>query len=136
MRKPQQAIWLERVVIWGSGTPRREFLHVSDLAEASLFVISQPKDVFNAHTDLTATHINVGLGRDVSIRELAFLIKRIVGFTGQVVFDTTKPDGTPRKLLDVSKLTAMGWVAKISLEEGLEATYRWFVENQNILRKF
>ena len=108
------------VVVWGTGKPRREFLHVDDLAEAALFLMENYDD---------EEIVNVGVGEDVSIRELAELIQDVVGFEGEIVFDTTKPDGTPRKLLDVSRLQALGWRAKIPLREGLASTYRWYVEN-------
>lgn len=109
------------VVVWGTGTPRREFLHVDDLAEASLFLM-QNYDGYD--------FLNVGVGEDVSIRDLALLIQGVVGFQGELIFDTSKPDGTPRKLMDVSKLKALGWKAKIALREGIEATYRWYLEKE------
>lgn len=106
------------VTVWGTGTPRREFLHVDDMADAAVFLMNNYD---------SGEIINVGTGEDVSIRELAELIARIVGFQGELVFDTSKPDGTPRKLLDVSRLHALGWRAKISLEEGIRSTYEWYV---------
>jgi nucleoside-diphosphate-sugar epimerase len=114
------------VVIWGSGKPYREFLHVDDMAEASLFVLDLPKDRYNADTLPMLSHINVGTGQEVSIAELAESIAQITGFSGKIVFDSTKPDGTPRKLMDVTRLKNMGWSAKIDLHEGLEDTYRWY----------
>jgi GDP-L-fucose synthase len=105
------------VEIWGSGEPRREFMHVDDLADACLFIMLHPEP-----PDL----LNVGVGKDISIRELAELIGEVVGYRGGLTFDRSKPDGTPRKLLDVSALAAMGWSARIPLREGIEATYRWF----------
>ncbi|MBN1958130.1 MAG: GDP-L-fucose synthase [Desulfuromonadales bacterium] len=117
------------IVIWGSGNPRREFLHVDDMAGACLHVMTLDPSFYQSQFDPMSSHVNVGTGTDCSIRELAEIIARVSGFKGQVLFDTTKPDGTPRKLLDVSKLTALGWVAEIPLEEGLRETYRWFVEN-------
>lgn len=114
-----------RVEIWGSGTPRREFLHVDDLADASLFLMNRYDE------DM---HINVGTGQDISIRELAELIREVVYPEAETVFDATKPDGTPRKLLDVSRLHRKGWKHHIRLREGIEATYRWFVANQASLR--
>jgi GDP-L-fucose synthase len=108
------------VVIWGTGSPRREFLHVDDLADALVLLMQRYSD---------ETPINVGCGTDVSIAELAALVGEVVGYTGRQVFDTSKPDGTPRKLLDVSKLTALGWAPKIGLEEGIAATYRWYLEH-------
>jgi GDP-L-fucose synthase len=105
------------VVVWGTGTPRREFLHVDDLADAALFLMR--------HYDGEEI-VNVGVGEDISIRELAELIAKVVGFRGEIVYDTSKPDGTPRKLLDVSRLFSMGWRPRIPLEEGLRQTYAWF----------
>jgi GDP-L-fucose synthase len=105
------------VVVWGTGAPRREFLHVDDLADACLFLMEHYQE-----SDI----INVGVGRDLSIRELAELIAAVTGFRGRISFDPSQPDGTPRKLLDVSRLTALGWQARIPLEEGLRHTYRWF----------
>jgi GDP-L-fucose synthase len=110
----------DSLVLWGSGTPRREFLHVDDAASACLFLLN--------HYD-SPEIINVGCGKDVSIRELAELICEVVGFTGELAWDTSKPDGTPRKLLDVSKLTRLGWRPTIPLREGISRTYRWFLEN-------
>jgi len=114
------------VVVWGSGTPRREFLHVDDMAAASVHVMELAPDVYQANTQPMCSHINVGSGVDVTIRELAETVARVVGFKGQVVFDATKPDGAPRKLLDVSRLSAMGWNAGITLERGLRDTYDWY----------
>jgi GDP-L-fucose synthase len=111
------------MVVWGTGAPRREFLHSEDLADAVDFLIE--------HYD-SPEIINVGCGRDVSIRELAELVCDVVGFTGTLEFDSTKPDGTPRKLLDVSKLTKQGWQAKIPLREGIESTYEWFLKNRKV----
>jgi GDP-L-fucose synthase len=113
------------VVVWGSGRPRREFLHVDDLADACLFVmerVSVRQGI--AGPDL----LNVGVGEDLQIRELADLVRDVVGYRGAIVYDTSKPDGTPRKLLDVSRLRAMGWQARIPLREGIEGTYRWYQE--------
>lgn len=117
------------VVIWGTGTPYREFLHVDDMAAASLFVLDLEKKTYDAHTDPMLSHINVGTGQDITIAELAQTIARITGFEGAITFDTSKPDGTPRKLMDVSRLAAMGWQATIGLEDGLRDAYRWFLEN-------
>lgn len=110
------------VVVWGTGTPRREFLHVDDLADAALFCMQRPT---------TARLINVGVGRDISIGELAEMIREVVGYRGSIVFDTTKPDGTPRKLMDTALINSLGWQPKISLREGLASTYRWFIENKH-----
>jgi GDP-L-fucose synthase len=111
----------EQVVLWGSGTPRREFLHVDDLAEAAVFLMRTYSD---------EQFINVGTGEDLTILELAEMIAQVVGFTGNIVNDTSKPDGTPRKLLDVSRLQALGWRPRIGLREGIESTYRNFLNNQ------
>jgi GDP-L-fucose synthase len=125
----------KEVTIWGGGTPMREFLHVDDMAAASVHVMELPLDVYQAHTQPMLSHINVGTGVDCTIRELAETIARVTGFTGRLTWDTTKHDGTPRKLVDVSRLAAVGWRAGISLEEGLRATYGWFLKNASTLRK-
>jgi GDP-L-fucose synthase len=117
----------DKVVIWGTGTPRREFLFVEDLAEACLHVMDLDRSVYAANTRPNASHINVGSGQEISILELAHLIGKVVGFTGRIETDTTKPDGTPRKLMDVSRLTALGWRPRVALEEGLVAAYRDFL---------
>lgn len=122
------------VTIWGTGKPRREFLHVDDMAAASLFVLDLPDADYQANTQDMLSHINVGTGTDVSILELAQLIARITGFEGDVLTDPTKPDGTPRKLMDVSRLAAMGWTAGIGLAQGLEETYRWYLEHEQQAR--
>ena len=109
------------VTVWGTGSPRREFLHVDDLAAASLFLMR--------HYD-SGEIVNVGCGEDVTIRELAEMVKDAVGYQGDLVFDTTKPDGTPRKLLDVSRLSALGWAPRIPLAEGIRSTYQWFLANR------
>lgn len=119
----------DEVVIWGSGTPRREFLHVDDMAAASLFVFNLDRDVYTANTRPMLSHINVGFGEDVAIFELAHQIAEVTGFIGRISFDTTKPDGTMRKLMDSSRLNSMGWSARIPLVEGLRSTYRWFLDN-------
>ena len=120
---------LEKVVIWGTGTPRREFLHVDDMAEAALFILDLPLETYQAHTQPMLSHINVGSGEDISIRELAGLVAEIVGFRGRIETDPGKPDGTPRKLMNVGRLARMGWTARIGLRDGIEDAYRWFVEN-------
>jgi GDP-L-fucose synthase len=112
----------ETVTIWGTGTPRREFLHVDDMAAASIHVMNLPKTDYKAHTQPMQSHINVGYGDDVTIGELARLVAEATGFAGQIMFDTTKPDGTPRKLMDSSRLSALGWKATIPLEQGLKQT--------------
>ncbi|QJD30667.1 GDP-L-fucose synthase [Methylococcus geothermalis] len=115
------------VVIWGSGSPRREFLHVDDLAEACLHIMSLDKATYDASTEPMQSHLNVGTGEDITIRELAELIRQITGFAGGIRFDATRPDGTPRKLLNVERLAACGWRARIPLREGLEQTYKAFL---------
>jgi len=122
------------VVVWGSGKPMREFLHVDDMAAASLFVLELDGAAYQANTTPMLSHINVGTGRDVTIRELAETMARVVGFKGQIGFDATKPDGTPRKLMDVSRLADMGWRASIDLEQGLRDTYAWFLAHESELR--
>ncbi len=114
------------VVVWGTGQARREFLHVDDLAAACVHLIGLPDAEYASHTQPMRSHINVGTGADVSIRELAELIRDVVGFQGSLRFDPSRPDGTPRKLLDVSLLQSTGWRPRIGLREGLEATYRWY----------
>lgn len=113
------------VVVWGTGTPRREFLHVDDLADASLFLMERYDG---------EEIVNIGVGQDVTIAELAQLVQEVVGFAGRVVFDTTKPDGTPRKLLDVSRLQSLGWQARIGLREGIASTYQWYLAHQGRFR--
>jgi nucleoside-diphosphate-sugar epimerase len=125
----------EEVVIWGTGTPKREFLQVDDMAAACVFLLNLPKDVYAANTQPTLSHINVGTGSDVSIADLARTIALVTGFEGRISYDTTKPDGAPRKLIDVSRLTKMGWTASIPLEEGIRQTYDWFLANQGSLRE-
>ena len=120
----------EEVVVWGSGTPRREFLHVDDMASASVHVMELDEDKWRAHTSPMLSHINVGTGTDCTIKELAETIVHVVGFAGRIEFDATKPDGTPRKLLDVTRLEALGWRAEKGLKEGLRDAYGWFRENQ------
>jgi nucleoside-diphosphate-sugar epimerase len=124
----------ETVTIWGSGTPRREFLHVDDMAEASLFVMDMDRGAYEARTRPMLSHINVGTGEDVSILELARMVAEVTGFRGRIETDPTKPDGTPRKLMDVSRLAGMGWRARTPLREGIAGTYRWFLDNAGELR--
>lgn len=120
----------EVVTVWGSGTPMREFLHVNDMAAASLHVMNLDLASYAEHTDPMLSHINVGTGVDCTIRELAETLKQVTGFQGELQFDASKPDGTPRKLMDVEKLANLGWAASISLEAGLKQTYEWFCEHQ------
>lgn len=122
------------VTIWGTGTPRREFLHVDDMAAASLFVLGLPYDQYAANTTPTLSHINVGFGDDVSILELAQLVAQVTGFKGEIVVDPSKPDGTMRKLMDISRLEGMGWRPTISLKRGVHETYQWFQNNIDSIR--
>lgn len=122
------------VVVWGSGTPMREFLHVDDMAAASIHVMELAKEVWEENTEPMLSHINVGTGVDCTIRELAQTLAQVTGYRGRVVFDATKPDGTPRKLLDVTRLHSLGWFHEVSLEQGLASTYQWFLENQQRFR--
>ena len=126
---------LEEVAVWGSGRQRREFLHVDDMATACLFVMKLDRETYAQHTTPMLSHINVGTGTDVSIAELAHLVAGVAGYTGRITFDATKPDGTLRKLMDVSRLTSMGWAAKTPLPDGLRQTYAWFLDNYPTLRQ-
>ena len=123
------------VVVWGSGKPMREFLYVDDMAAASVHVMELDNATYQTNTQPMLSHINVGTGVDCTIRELAETMAKVVGFTGQVVFDASKPDGTPRKLLDVSRLVDLGWRYSIELEQGLGKTYQWFLTHQDDFRK-
>jgi len=113
------------VTVWGTGSPKREFLHVDELADACAFLLKQdnPPDL-----------LNIGTGTDVTIRELTEIVAQVTGFKGEIKWDTTKPDGTPRKLLDVTRLHQLGWYHEVSLEQGLASTYQWFLENQHRFR--
>ena len=124
----------DEVVIWGSGKPMREFLHVDDMAEASLCVLDLDKASYEANTAPMLSHINVGSGTDVSILDLARMVARITGFEGRIVTDPSKPDGTMRKLMDVSRLKEMGWAASKDLRAGIAETYRWFLDHQEDFR--
>ena len=137
LRRFHEAVRLKapEVVIWGSGSPMREFLHVDDMAAASAHVMNLDAATWQAHTQPMLSHINVGTGVDCTIRELAHTIAKVTGFTGRLTFDTTKPDGTPRKLLDVSKLKSMGWTPSIPLKQGLVDAYTWFIDHQNDFRE-
>jgi GDP-L-fucose synthase len=118
------------VVVWGTGSPRREFLHVDDMADACVHLLGLPDSQYTALVkSLKPCLINIGMGRDITIKELAELVKKVVDFKGKIVFDTSKPDGTPQKLLDISRITQLGWQPQISLHEGLISTYRWYQEN-------
>lgn len=122
------------VVVWGSGNPMREFLHVDDMAAASVHVMELDDSAYQANTSPMLSHINVGTGVDCTIRELAETVQRVIGFEGELTFDASKPDGTPRKLMDVSRLKALDWEASITLEEGLVDAYGWFIDNQDRFR--
>lgn len=124
----------DSVTVWGSGRAMREFLHVDDMARASVFVMGMDDSVYAANTRPTLSHINVGTGEDCTIRELAEALARVIGYTGCLEFDASKPDGTPRKLMDVSRLVAMGWRPEIAFEDGLRQTYEWFLANLTCLR--
>ena len=115
------------VVVWGTGSPRREFLHVDDMAAACLYLLGLPDQTYrDLVQNMKPCLINIGMGKDITIRELAELVKEIVGFRGQIIFDTDRPDGTPQKLLDISRMDKLGWKAKISLREGITGTYDWY----------
>ena len=118
-----------QVEVWGTGNAMREFLYVDDMAEASLFVLELDEKIYKNNTKPMLSHINVGSGKDITIKELAEIMKEVVGFEGELFFDTTKPDGAPRKLIDVSRLSSMGWNYTIDLQEGLEITYKWYLDN-------
>jgi len=124
----------DQVVVWGSGKPMREFLHVDDMAAASVHVMELDSERYWSAVEPMCSHVNVGTGLDCTIRELAETVARVTGFQGELVWDTGKPDGTPRKLLDVSRLRSLGWEASIGLEDGLRDTYRWFLDNQDRFR--
>jgi GDP-L-fucose synthase len=119
----------EEVVIWGSGSPMREFLHVDDMAAASVHVMNLNSEIYSMNTNPMLSHINVGTGIDCTIKVLAETIANVTGFKGKLIFDSSKPDGTPRKLMDVSRLNVMGWHHSISLESGLADTYAWYKSN-------
>lgn len=122
------------VSVWGSGNAMREFLHVDDMADASVYIMNLPKEEYERNTKPMLSHINVGTGKDCTIRELAETICEVIDYRGKLTFDSSKPDGTPRKLMDVSRLKSMGWTASIPLKDGLANAYRWFLNNQSLLR--
>ncbi|CAH1552824.1 GDP-L-fucose synthase [Vibrio rotiferianus] len=122
------------VVAWGSGTPMREFLHVDDMAAASIYVMELDKATYDEYTEPMLSHINVGTGVDCTIRELVETVAKVTDFKGEIVWDTTKPDGAPRKLMKVDRLTALGWQYTCSLEDGLQDAYQWFLDNQDNFR--
>ncbi|MDL2283916.1 GDP-L-fucose synthase [Oxalobacter sp. OttesenSCG-928-P03] len=125
---------ISTVTIWGTGAPRREFLYVDDMAAACVHVMNLDKDLYEAHTQPMQSHINVGYGNDITIRELAKAICETVGYQGQIEFDTTQPDGAMRKLIDSTRLTSLGWQPRINLSEGLAITYQDFLKNNQSLR--
>lgn len=120
------------VTIWGSGAAMREFLNADDLGSASVFLMNLDKSIYDEHTEPMLSHVNVGTGVDCTIRELAESIVEVVGYSGSLQFDTTKPDGTPKKLLDVSLLSKLGWEASIMLKDGLKQTYDWFQQQESV----
>jgi len=123
-----------QVVVWGSGLPKREFLHVDDMAAASVHVMNCSVADYQTATEPRCSHVNVGTGSDCSIRDLAEVMREVVGFDGELAFDDSKPDGAPQKLLDVTRLGSLGWQASIGLRDGLRETYDWFLQHQSQLR--
>jgi GDP-L-fucose synthase len=123
------------VTAWGTGSPFREFLHVNDMAAASIFVMNLDKSIYAANTEPMLSHINVGTGEDCTIKQLTETVAKVVGFNGEIIWDTSKPDGAPRKLMKVDRLKKLGWHSTISLEDGLRDAYSWFLENQSRFRK-
>jgi GDP-L-fucose synthase len=117
----------KEVIVWGTGNAMREFLYVDDMAQASLFVLELDEQTYKANTQPMLSHINVGTGKDITIREMAETMKQVIGYKGKLTFDTTKPDGALRKLIDVSRIKSMGWKYTTDLKDGLEKTYKWFV---------
>jgi GDP-L-fucose synthase len=122
------------VVVWGTGKPMREFLHVDDMAAASIFVANVSQEIYESCTEPMLSHINVGTGVDCTIAEMALTMADVVGYKGQVSFDTTKPDGAPRKLMNVDTLKKLGWTYSIELKDGLASTYEWFLAHQDDFR--
>jgi GDP-L-fucose synthase len=123
------------VVAWGSGKPMREFLYVDDMAAASIYVMNLEQSVYDENTEPMLSHINVGTGVDCTIKELVKTVAKVVGFEGEIRFDATKPDGTPRKLMDVERLKSLGWEYSYSLQDGLERAYKWFIDNLDEFRR-
>ena len=120
------------VVVWGTGNAMREFLYVDDMAVASLFVLELDEQSYHSNTKSMLSHINIGTGIDVTIREMAQIMKQVVGFEGAITFDIKKPDGSPRKLIDVSRLSNMGWKYSVELKKGLSETYKWYLKQENL----
>ena len=125
----------DQVIAWGTGRAMREFLHVDDMASASIHIMNISKELHQRHTEPTMSHINVGTGEDCTIRELVETVAKVVDYGGEIVWDTSKPDGTPRKLLNVDRLRSLGWTHKYSLAAGLTTAYDWFLNNQNDYRR-
>lgn len=126
---------LPEVIAWGTGRAMREFLYVDDMAAASIFIMNLEKTTYDKHTEPMLSHINIGTGVDCTIKELTETIAKVVGYTGSIVWDNSKPDGTPRKLMDVNRLKSLGWQYSIDLEQGLKQTYNWFLDSQESIRK-
>ncbi|ABM02618.1 bifunctional GDP-fucose synthetase: GDP-4-dehydro-6-deoxy-D-mannose epimerase and GDP-4-dehydro-6-L-deoxygalactose reductase [Psychromonas ingrahamii 37] len=124
----------KEVIAWGSGKPMREFLYVDDMAAASIYVMNLGKELYNSNTEPMLSHINVGTGVDCTIKDLVETVAKVVGFEGEIKFDATKPDGAPRKLMNVERLESLGWEYSVSLEDGLTLAYQWFVDNQDKFR--
>ncbi len=124
-----------KIVIWGSGKAMREFMHVDDMAAACVHLMDLPFKVYGQQVEPMRSHINIGTGTDCTIRELAETLAQVTGFSGRLIFDHDKPDGMPRKLLDISRLRALGWAPRISLQDGLQSAYRWFTGHQSIFRR-
>jgi len=125
----------KEVIAWGSGKPMREFLYVDDMAAASIFVMNLAQQTYEENTSAMLSHINVGTGVDCTIRELVETVAKVTGFNGDIVFDSSKPDGAPRKLMNVERLDNLGWRYQVDLESGLQNTYQWFLDNQDTFRK-
>ena len=125
----------DKVIIWGSGNPKREFLYVDDMAAASLHIMNLDRKTYLKHTEPMLSHINIGTGVDCTIKNLARAIAKVTNFKGDLIFDTSKPDGTPRKLMDVSRLRNLGWKHSVNLDEGLALTYSWYKDNLNNIRE-
>ncbi len=124
----------KEVIAWGSGKPMREFLYVDDMASASIYVMNLAQDIFEENTEAMLSHINVGTGVDCTIRELVETVAKVTGFKGDIVFDSSKPDGAPRKLMNVERLANLGWCYQVDLESGLQSAYQWFLDNQDSFR--
>jgi len=122
------------VTVWGSGKPMREFLYVHDMAKASIFIMNLDNGIYQQEVNFSQSHINIGTGIDCSIRDLAEILAKVTSYQGVIVFDKSKPDGTERKLLDVSRLARLGWKAKTNLEQGLNITYKWFINQKDRYR--